>query len=173
MSPHVVFAASGDLGSVSQAGDCTTIDLAYESNADVLTDAEISARRDAQHLASLNQFERCIEQANGQAGGGGVGGAGSGGGSVGVASGGVSGTQTPENLEPLDQIDEERAEDEVSTDVVIASQANGRAPQDIPSADSDGALAAQIRAAAESETNPDRRARLWNEYRKIKGLPTK
>jgi len=76
MSPHVVFAASGDLGSVSQAGDCTTIDLAYESNADVLTDAEISARRDAQHLASLNQFERCIEQANGQAGGGGVGGAG-------------------------------------------------------------------------------------------------
>ncbi len=53
------------------------------------------------------------------------------------------------------------------------SAGNGKLPDDIPSADNDGALAAQIRYAAENETDPVKKVQLWNEYRKYKGLPQK
>lgn len=49
--------------------------------------------------------------------------------------------------------------------------ANGKVPDDIPSADNDSVLEAQIRKAAEAETDPVVQKRLWNEYRKYKGLP--
>ncbi|WP_147301075.1 hypothetical protein [Aestuariispira insulae] len=49
--------------------------------------------------------------------------------------------------------------------------ANGKIPDDIPSADNDSVLEAQIRKAAEAETDPVVQKRLWNEYRKYKGLP--
>jgi len=52
------------------------------------------------------------------------------------------------------------------------NQSNGKLPEDIPSAQNDDALAAQIRYAAENETDPVKREQLWNEYRKYKGLPT-
>ena len=47
----------------------------------------------------------------------------------------------------------------------------GKAPEDIPPADNDSVLEAQIRAAAMAEKDPQTKARLWNEYRKYKGLP--
>ncbi len=50
---------------------------------------------------------------------------------------------------------------------------NGAIPKDIPSSANDDALAAQIRYAAENETDPKKKAQLWNEYRKYKGLPQK
>jgi len=50
---------------------------------------------------------------------------------------------------------------------------NGQTPDDIPNAKNDDALAAQIRYAAENETDPEKREQLWNEYRKYKGLPQK
>lgn len=51
-----------------------------------------------------------------------------------------------------------------------ASAGNGAIPEDIPAANNDDAIAAQIRLAAESETDPQIREKLWNEYRKYKGL---
>lgn len=45
--------------------------------------------------------------------------------------------------------------------------------EDIPAADNDSVLAAQIRAAAEREQDPQKRACLWQEYRRYKGLPEK
>ncbi len=51
--------------------------------------------------------------------------------------------------------------------------ANGKLPEDIPPAKNDDALAAQIRYAAENEPDPEKRAQLWNEYRKYRGLPKK
>lgn len=48
---------------------------------------------------------------------------------------------------------------------------NGKIPEDIPNADNDSILEAQIRQAAISETDPETKAKLWNEYRKYKGLP--
>lgn len=50
------------------------------------------------------------------------------------------------------------------------SLANGKLPEDIPSADNDSLLAAQIRRAAENETDPVKKEQLWNEYRKYKGI---
>lgn len=50
---------------------------------------------------------------------------------------------------------------------------NGKTPEDIPDANNDDAIASQIRLAAEIENDPDKKARLWNEYRKYKGLPTR
>ena len=46
-------------------------------------------------------------------------------------------------------------------------------PDDIPAADNDSVFEKQIREAAENESDPEIRERLWNEYRKYKGLPVK
>jgi len=92
-----------------------------------------------------------------------------------VAGSGVAGTQSlPQNTQAVTPPETPTEPDiDSSIDPGDTPLANGRAPQDIPSADSDGALAAQIRLAAETETNPQRQALLWNEYRKIRGLPTR
>ena len=46
-------------------------------------------------------------------------------------------------------------------------------PPDIPSAGSDDIIAKQFRQAAVEETDPEAQAKLWNEYRRYKGLPVK
>ena len=48
-----------------------------------------------------------------------------------------------------------------------------KSPDDIPAADNDSVFEKQIREAAENESDPEIRERLWNEYRKYKGLPVK
>jgi len=50
---------------------------------------------------------------------------------------------------------------------------SGKLPGDIPAVDNDSVLEAQIRQAAMSESDPVIKARLWNEYRKYKGLPVR
>ncbi|MBC6414115.1 MAG: hypothetical protein GDA45_04170 [Chromatiales bacterium] len=50
---------------------------------------------------------------------------------------------------------------------------NGQLPEDIPSVDNDDIIAQQIREAALAETDPDKQAKLWNEYRRYKGIPEK
>ena len=54
-----------------------------------------------------------------------------------------------------------------------SSSNNGNVPEDIPSADNDSVLEAQIREAAMNEKDPEVRDRLWNEYRRYKKLPSK
>jgi hypothetical protein len=53
------------------------------------------------------------------------------------------------------------------------SSDNGAVPEDIPDANNDDVVAAQIRTAAEIETDPEKKEKLWNEYRRYKGLPVK
>ena len=43
-------------------------------------------------------------------------------------------------------------------------------PEDIPSGDDDDVLARQLREAAMREPDPEVREKLWNEYRKYKGI---
>ncbi|RKZ55438.1 MAG: hypothetical protein DRQ44_17815 [Gammaproteobacteria bacterium] len=50
---------------------------------------------------------------------------------------------------------------------------NGARPEDIPDGNNDDVVAAQIRRAAEIEQDPVKKQKLWNEYRKYKGLPVK
>jgi len=64
--------------------------------------------------------------------------------------------------------------DEAGDEQAGTEQQNGtKAPDDIPPADNDSVFEKQIRQAAENETDPELRERLWNEYRKYKGLPVK
>ena len=90
-----------------------------------------------------------------------------------VASSSMSGTELPTTGDSVKNEDTE-----VSTEVQTISQengkyegsiaaANGKVPDDIPPADNDSVLAAQIRRAAENETDPTKKEQLWNEYRKI------
>ena len=79
-----------------------------------------------------------------------------------VAAGGIHGTEAPE--------DGEGTAADTDRPPVAGS---GRVPDDIPKADNDSVLEAQIRRAAMEETDPRIRAELWNEYRKYKGLPLK
>lgn len=51
------------------------------------------------------------------------------------------------------------------------AHSNGKIPEDIPSADNDSVLERQIREAAMREKDPAVQAKLWNEYRRYKGLP--
>ena len=55
--------------------------------------------------------------------------------------------------------------------VYAGSSGSGALPEDIPVANNDDAVAAQIRVAAELEKDPIKKEKLWNEYRKYKGLP--
>ncbi len=99
-----------------------------------------------------------------------------------VASSSMSGTEMPkelppaEGLEPKDSGALHNPQDMAKTggqNGGNSTLANGKLPEDIPSAKNDDALAAQIRYAAENEPDPVKSKQLWNEYRKYKGLPTK
>jgi len=158
------------LFAAESAGDCTRIDLRYETLDVPLTDAEIGERRARRHDASLNAFERCITAAAGTGAGGSQGTGNGAGNGAGVAAQGIAGSD-PIAPAPPPASQSEPLETSQPTQVADAALANGRAPLDIPAADNDSVLAAQIRRAAESETDPERQARLWNEYRKIRGLP--
>lgn len=50
---------------------------------------------------------------------------------------------------------------------------NGKLPEDIPPADNDDIIARQIREAALAESDLQKQAKLWNEYRRYKGMPVK
>ncbi len=48
---------------------------------------------------------------------------------------------------------------------------SGLVPEDIPPANSDDVIARQLRKAAEEEADADKRAKLWDKYRKYRNLP--
>lgn len=54
-----------------------------------------------------------------------------------------------------------------------ANNPNGVVPADIPDVNNDDVVAQQIRLAASIEQDEAKKEKLWNEYRKYKGLPTK
>lgn len=68
---------------------------------------------------------------------------------------------------------EQGAEDTDAAAATTATTGSGKPPEDIPDVDNDDAIARQIRLAAMAETDPVLKARLWNEYRRYKGLPAK
>ena len=97
------------------------------------------------------------------------------------ASGELSGTEVSQVAEPFDSPasrDETGALEKTEPGNTVPSglpstAGNGALPEDIPAANNDDAVAAQIRLAAEIEQDPVKQEKLWNEYRKYKGLPAK
>jgi hypothetical protein len=178
--------------------DCTDVSVDY-SDDPTLTREERLRLMDMAFFESLNKFERCqsakkmadnaksVNASGGDAGGGGAGGgstADAGGASNGesVASSTMSGTDAPKEMPPATDImsgesngnqTPQSMDEAARTNSATMKNASGKLPEDIPSADNDDALAAQIRYAAENESDPVKREQLWNEYRKYKGLSPK
>jgi hypothetical protein len=172
----------------SMSFDCTDVSVDYKNNP-TLTDDEKLALMDQALLKSLSKFDNCQRsQTNAAAA------ASSAGGSVGtseseqgggsVATSDMTGQEAPKMNEggtgqsssaawphPTAQKEGEKIEGPAGASGQSASASNGKLPEDIPPADNDSVLEAQIRQAAINETDPEIKAKLWNEYRKYKGLP--
>lgn len=178
--------------------DCTSVELDFKDDP-ALTRQERLAQMDRALMESLERFELCeglkrTSQTNGQGAGAGaqnglqngLEGAESSIDSIGASD--VSGeNDSPEYSQtPAQENDPARAEGDISDYSVwsdpdenassqnqqdISQKESGRVPEDIPDAANDDVLAQQIRRAAENEPDPEKRAKLWDEYRKYKGLP--
>ncbi len=165
--------------------DCKNIQIDYVDDPS-LTRGERIHHMDQAFNKSLNKFELCqsenkrIESSGTSGNPNGAGNSTSsstkGATSESVASSNMSGTEAPTT-----EANVKDEETEINPEVQTISKendkyegsiaaANGKVPDDIPSADNDSALAAQIRRAAEDETDPTKKEQLWNEYRKYKGL---
>lgn len=192
----IVFPATAqtisDSGNGQQAPglvDCTNVSVEYQEDP-TLTKAEQLARMDAALLQSLSRFDACqiakdksvSESAAGASGS--TGGASSGGSSV--ASSDMTGTEkTSEDQQATGTSaswgavastgNGAAAEEgpESGAGNLTGGVSNGKIPDDIPPADNDSILEAQIRQAATNEKDPITREKLWDEYRKYKGLPPK
>ncbi len=127
--------------------DCEPEGVRFDAGKTPLTRAERIALMDAAFHESLARFDACRTAARGGARGGG-------GGAEPAAAAGVRGSEA-----------------EASGETRRGVPGTGKIPEDIPDGENDGVLEAQIRLAATRETDPAVRARLWNEYRKYKGLP--
>ena len=182
----------------SMVFDCTDVSVDYKNDPSLTQDEKI-AIMDRAFLKSLSKYDGCQRsQANSggtatNTAGGNIGASGSGQEGSSAASGGESvatsdmtGQEKPKTKEsetdqssnaawsePKGQKESEIFDDVKGTAGQPASVGNGKLPEDIPPADNDSVLEAQIRQAAINETNPELKAKLWNEYRKYKGLPAK
>ena len=175
--------------SVTRTTDC----IEMEVQADI--DPELSRDENLQRLSeifyqSLNTVTHC-ESASGSAGeADSFAGQGMGNAAAGVAASDISGTESDQSLsesstdseqntfegaaEYASDIDDLEIDESDATEVGVERQGTAtKAPKDIPPADNDSIFEKQIRDAAENETDPEVRERLWNEYRKYKGLPVK
>jgi hypothetical protein len=187
--------------SLGAEGDCSETRLLFQDRSD-LTQAERLALMEKALLRSLSRFDACQTGAAMQGGAGG-GGGGSGSGNAGAAGGGgAAGTEGQggnvgsvaasdmKGTEPQEQAakpssdkdkgekSEKSSEQDGTTSkdgkgVIAQAAGSGKAPEDIPPANNDSVLEAQIRRAAESESDPEKAKKLWNEYRRYKGLPAK
>lgn len=171
---------------LSKTRDCTVIEVEPEVDPNLTTQENIQ-RLTEQFFESVNTVQHC-EPPSDSAAGGGAGGA--------TASSDLSGSEAVISEVPQavsestsdaelssiqEDIDKALGNSSGSTSDEVGASAsaemkegnNGALPDDIPPADNDSVFEAQIRAAAENETDPEVKKKLWNEYRKYKGLPIK
>lgn len=162
---------------ISSGIDCTDIEIDYVDNPE-LTRAEKIALMEKAFYDSLNKFELCklsspssnasSSNSGGQAGAE----SGNNAGGNAVANEELQGTES--DIEPSETTSASTSTSETqageTTSGTINSPSNGKTPEDIPPAANDDAIAAQIRLAAEAETDPEIRKKLWEEYRKYKGM---
>jgi len=185
---------------LGDANDCPNIAVDYANNPN-LTQQEKIELMDKALFHSLNKYKGCqnihtSDAGGGKAGGGkagdrGANGTQSGAGSAAgngktkssAASSEMSGTQAPVAQETSTGSSSETLSNKTETNTAPGEKNNqgriqnkyvrgsGKIPDDIPEVDNDSILEAQIRQAAIDETDPAIKAKLWNEYRKYKGLP--
>jgi len=165
--------------------DCGKAEIRY-SDSPELTRAERIALMEKAFFDSINRFESCnlsttnsssADNAQSSDSGAQAGGDNQGDitGNNSAASQEMQGTE-PEREEPessqagADFNGTYEQDDNGSTVSSGGVAENGAIPEDIPSANNDDAIASQIRLAAETEQDPEIKKKLWNEYRKYKGM---
>lgn len=149
--------------------NCDVVSVDYQDNLE-MTRAEKLMLMEQAFYASLHRFEDC--NISSSAGSGSGAGEGEGNSGTSMSSEALQGTESEIVEAPSNQSKNAANEMEKgSTEAGPTSNTNnGTVPKDIPSAENDDVFAAQIRTAAEAETDPETRKKLWNEYRKYKGL---
>ena len=91
-----------------------------------------------------------------------------------VASSEISGTEANrDDIEEVSAFENNISKDTAEYENDQTEENNGIIPEDIPQDDNDSVLEQQIKLAAKNEKDPEKKKRLWNEYRKYKGLPQK
>lgn len=162
------------------AEDCGEAEIHYSDRPE-LTRAERIALMEKAFFDSVNRFESCnLSDPNNTSATGSDGGDEGGGenqaGNSSVASQEMQGTEPETETESSMPAQagtadsDEPSENEGGSVVSSGGADNGAIPEDIPSANNDDAIAAQIRLAAEAEQDPEIKKKLWNEYRKYKGM---
>lgn len=187
---------------LSTAQDCLELAL-QASDDPTLTREERIAALDKALLESLSRTDLCggaglgVGAAAGEAIGGGAGGGvtggdgdggeagdGAGAGAESLPAAGVQGdlpeSETVETA-AVDPTPAETADPNQNTSQPgapanvpgVDAPADGAVPDDIPPSANDDIIARQLREAATNETDPQTRAKLWNEYRRYNNLPVK
>ena len=91
-----------------------------------------------------------------------------------VASQSLTGTLPKQEAESASEAQPEQEGGEKLSSlesIDVSALGGGKLPEDITPVDNDSVLEKQIRIAAMAEKDPAIKAKLWNEYRKYKGLP--
>lgn len=159
--------------------ECGEADIRYIDDPS-LTKAEKIALMEKAFFDSLNRFESCnlsapsssssqnSNNANAGAGSEQVGNTGS----DSVASQEMQGTEPESPYLMSSEAGELSIQEDTNLNSTVPSAdvSNGAIPEDIPSTNNDDAIASQIRLAAEVEQDPEIKKKLWNEYRKYKGM---
>ncbi|MDX9860837.1 MAG: hypothetical protein RBS99_07950 [Rhodospirillales bacterium] len=192
-----------DESSLATSLDCTEITVDYVDDPTLTDAERIARMDEAFFRSlSRYEACRNAANAQGDGGGGGGGGAGGGGSSGGadgasgeedasgagggksVASSDMSGTEKPAasasgaSAQPEATDSAALSGDGQSAPAtpgtpVGGSSGGGKLPEDIPPSDNDTVLERQIREAAMRETDPAVKEKLWNEYRRYKGIKQK
>jgi phosphatidate phosphatase PAH1 len=147
------------------SNNCDIVGVDYRDHPE-MTRAEKLAQMEHAFYASLHEFEDCIASSSASSE------------STSSSAGDGGQSMMSEALQgPESELVKEQPSPSNNTDNLMdaetgpaSSANNGRVPDDIPLVENDDVLAAQIRLAAEAETDPETRGKLWNEYRNYKGM---
>ena len=170
--------------------DCTESNLESMQSDFVLTLEEEIAMMDKQLSISLNEFEKCVDEdykvkKNSESSSSESGSSES---SSSESSNTSNSNSSSNNLEEKKSVPSEsisgaegsiestesnnieKNNGQISKGMSDVTLDNGKIPDDIPEDANDSALEKQIRRAAIKAKDPEKKKRLWNEYRKYKGL---
>lgn len=169
--------------------DCSTVVINFTDNPEWSKQERVKAM-DKAFFDSIDRFELCnlSNKSGDSAAAGGSMAQNGNGNSTGAAnsseSSAMKGTEAKKKGEGDEQGENSNSESE-SGNANKSEQTTGRpsdkkggqgntnitsTPKDIPSSNNDDVIAAQIRLAAEIEKDPVKKNKLWNEYRKYKGM---
>lgn len=173
--------------------DCSQVDINYTEQPNMTPSERLAAMNQA-FFESLNRFELCSLSNQFSANGGGGGANGSASGSDSGSSNSNANNSSAENdVQNSESTIESKASPSITGDIPDAKEyeldqteteqeiankheeknnpsalKNGAKPQEIEYVNNDDAIASQIKIAAETETDPTKKAKLWDEYHKYK-----